>query len=205
MLQKCQITVEQFLHLLVVLLDVLHGLLHLLARHFLKEFVDLLHEFLQLFRNHLVKEFVDLFLLLYEVFVAQFVLFHEIGQFFLLVLQLIPFILNLLLLFQQVFHLLFVQPVQILFLDEVLQHLFNLILQFLSLLRLVRNPFHNVLRRLVGNAVQGRLRRLVIGKSLRTLRLGSVEAVVVPHHEIDLHVLSRHDAKVVHVELVEER
>ena len=183
----------------------MHHLLHLLAWHLLKQLVDLLHEFLQLLGNDLIEEFVDLLLLSEEVFVGDVVLFLEVGQLFLLLLQLVPFLLHLLLPFQQVFHLLFVRPVQVFLLDEILQHLLDFILQFVGLVRLLRKAVHDVFRLLVGDAVQGRFRRLVIGERLRALRLGSMEAVVVPNHEKHLHVLSWHDAEAVHVEAVEER
>ena len=90
--------------------------------------------------------------------------FHEVRQLVLLFLQLVPFLLNLLLPFQQVFHLFLVGPIQILLLDEVLQHLLDFILQFVSLLRLLLKPFHNVFRLFVSDAVQSGLRRLVVSE-----------------------------------------
>ena len=180
-------------------------MLHLLTRHFFKQLVDLLHDLFQLLWNHLIEEFVDLFLFLDEIFVAQVVLFHEVFQLFLLLLQLVPFILDLLLFLQQVFHLFLIRPIQVFLLDEVLQHLFDFVLQLVSLLRLFLQSLHDVFRLLIGDAVQSRLRRLVVGESLRAFRLGTMETVVVPNHKIDLHILSWHDAKAVHVELVEER
>ena len=169
LLQKGQVAVEQVLHRLVVFLDVLQHLLHLLARHLRKEFVDLFHEFLQLLGNHLVEELVDLFLLLDEVFVAQVVFLHEVRQLVLFFLQFVPFFLNLLLPFHQVFHLFLVGPVQIQLLDKVLQHLFYLVLQFIGLLRFLGKAVHDVFRRLVGDTVQSSLGRLVISEGLGAL------------------------------------
>ena len=165
----------------------------------------MLHHLAHLLGNDLVEELVDLLLFFEEVFIAQVVLFHEIRQLILFLLQLVPLVLNLLLFLQKLLHLLLVRPVQFLLLEQVLQHLLYLVLQLVGLLCLLFEAVHDVFRGVVGNAVQGGLRGLVVGKGLRALRLGSVETVVVPHLEIHLHILSGQDAQAVHVEAVEER
>ena len=203
--QQGQVTVQQVLHLHIVLFHVLQHLLHLVTGHFVQQFLDLLHHLFQFVGDQFFEKFVDFFLFFEEFLAQHVVVFHEVVQLLLLFLKAVPFLFQLGLFLHQVLDFFFVRPVQFLFGGQILKHFLDLIFQFGGVLRTFFHLVEDFVFRLVGHRVEHGTGGFEVGEGLRAFRLGSVEAVVVPHFEIHLQFLTGKHAEAVEIDPVEER